>query len=142
MLSEKAKLAKVDRNRRRRAGRKKLGLCTECDTKAVIGKNRCDYHISLDRESKLKLRASRKAQGLCKDCGEKAVNKIYCDKHRILYNKVLLPHVKAQKKNWRLSGKCLNCGILLNPEMDNNYVVCLNCRIEKHLPFKRSDFKF
>lgn len=132
----------AEQHRQRRAKHKKKGLCTECSNKAESGKRLCTYHIICEKEFKNKLRTFRKDNCLCRECGEPAINKKHCDKHRILYNKTLLPLNKERKKRNKELNKCTDCGTLLNPEMDSTYIKCLNCRIITHFPLKRTDFKF
>lgn len=88
-------------------------------------------------------RAEYKKLGLCIDCREKALpNKWRCEVHRVLLNSTRKRSRINLRIKWRSNNRCIRCGSNLNPEMDGTCVKCLNCRIETHMPFKKSDFRF
>jgi len=75
-----------------------------------------DLHISL---------------GLCVDCSERALpDNIRCIKHKTIHNSFMVKYMRDLKKKRNREGKCSDCGIGLDPDIDNGYVRCQNCREE------------
>lgn len=142
MLSS-VKLTNAEYQKQRREKHKKLGLCISCNNKAAVGSVRCAYHIEKHNISDKRYKALRKKQGLCSECGAvSAIGYSRCDAHIVKANNGQKKYITKKRKEWKLDNKCTRCGSLLNPEMDGGCVKCLNCRIETHLPFKKTDFKF
>lgn len=133
----------IERCRQKRIEHRELGLCTECKAKATQGSVKCIYHREKSRKYHLERRKSQKEQGLCLDCKEKALSdNCRCEFHREHHLNLHRKSTTALRKIWKISNKCIRCGTVLNPEMDEAYAKCLNCRLESNRPFKKSDFKF
>ena len=84
--------------------------------------------------------ARKKATGICIDCTEPVFpGYIQCKKHRKMSRLREIKYDAANKdkrrKGWektrenrRTQGRCVRCGLILDPDADSGHVKCSNCR--------------
>lgn len=78
----------------------------------------------------LKYKKAHRRVGLCINCSEKAVVRpdgktlTRCETHRLNVNEQTL----EQKRRRLAEGRCVSCGNLKNPDIDNEAKRCMNCR--------------
>jgi hypothetical protein len=93
-------------DQRYREKHRAAGLCLFCSIPIEPGRTRCKYHLAKDYVS----------------------TRIYRHNHP--------DHIhernKRVRERYRYEGRCQKCGLRLNPDMDAEFVTCLNCR-EGHL---------
>lgn len=67
-----------------------------------------------------------RAAGLCVSCPEKATHGIKCRKHWLMNKRDKKKYRNKIKAQRRETGKCITCGITLDPEIDTG-ATCINC---------------
>ena len=74
------------------------------------------------------IKPSKPGYGRCQGCLDlhSAQQKKYMDKDREKYNK----GIKKRKEKYIAVGLCPKCGGLRDPDADEGYVNCINCRLE------------
>lgn len=142
-MESKPKLTCSERNKQKREKQKKLGLCIECNDKPIPGTVRCEHHTERHKLRDKKYKTLRTKQGLCSECGAVArLGYNRCEVHIANFSKSQKKYITRKRKEWKETNRCGRCGNELNPEMDGGCVNCLNCRIDAHLPLRKTDFKF
>ena len=122
--------------------KKNEGICVYCSNKAAKNNVRCKKHILYMHLVYLKKRKEK----ICSICCKPAyLNTTRCETHLKKANEykyktyhkdkeLYMGKKKADSKKRKKDGKCLNCGILLNKEVDQGCVTCINCRLRLHKP--------
>ena len=74
------------------------------------------------------LRQLHRDKGVCDDCGEKATHGWYCIKHWRMAKARHKKAMRTQVDRYRVEGRCIRCGLPLDPDADASFVKCINCR--------------
>ena len=84
MSVERIRTAARERQRERRAARRKKGLCLECNEPATRGTSMCATHRAQKREAAKRRRVLLRNAGLCVLCGRRApeTKSVRCDSCR------------------------------------------------------------
>src|SRR5262249_42059500 len=100
--------------------RRSLGLCSECDEKAVDGRVFCEFHREQNRLRNQRHREKRIRAGICLICQQPSVpGKARCQEHL----RKQAQSARKVKENRMTIGLCRRCG---SPTKGTSY--CEDCR--------------